>query len=111
MNVKPLRNLLFVQRVKRPEKTAGGIYIPQTFDHRARPELRIGATPDYWEAEVLAVGPDARGDVVPGEHVLVKTWAGDEHQGLYAGQAIDDDHVFVRCPQDIIGLVQEAPKP
>lgn len=101
--VRPLRDLLYVRRVKR-EKTAGGILIPAAFDHHNKPSLRVGAVPDYFEAEILAMGPEVR-EVTVGAHVLVKTWAGTDKRALYAGEAIDDQHLFVRYPDDLIGAL------
>lgn len=101
MTVRPLRDLLYVERVRR-EKTAGGIVIPQTFDHRHRPSLKFGAIADHFEAKVLAVGPDVR-EVRPGDHVLVWTYAGAGEKRLWTGEPGDSkDRLFVRCPDDVV---------
>lgn len=100
--LKPLRNLMHIERVVR-EKTPGGIFIPQTFDHANRPSLKFGAMRDYFEAKVLAVGPEVR-DVEPGDHVLVWTFADGDGRQLFTGEG-DDNRLLVRYPDDLVCAV------
>lgn len=105
MGLKPLRNLMHIERVVQ-EKTPGGLYIPQTFDHKHRPSLKFDAIRDYFEAKVLAVGPEVR-DVEPGDHVLVWTFADGDGRQMFTGEG-DDKRLLVRYPDDLVCAVDVA---
>jgi chaperonin GroES len=67
MNMKPLADRILIAPVKLPEKTEGGILLPES----ARNDSA------HLEGEVLAVGPKVK-DVKPGDHVLYSAEAGIE---------------------------------
>ena len=99
MSLRPLRNLVQIEKVVR-EKTAGGIYVPTSFDHQARPSLKFGAIPDHFEARVVAVGPDVR-DIGPGDHILVWQYADGDGSKLFTGDG-DAERLLIKYPDDIV---------
>lgn len=102
--LRPLRNLVYVERVKR-EVSAGGILLPQTFDNQNRPSLRHGAVADYFEAKVLAVGPLVQ-ELTVGDTILVHTYAGGDGSKLYTGEGTTDaERLFVKYPEDLLAAV------
>jgi co-chaperonin GroES (HSP10) len=103
--VRPLRNLVLVERVRR-EKTAGGIVLPATFDHKNRPSLRLGAVSDYWEAKVLAVGPRVH-ELSAGDTVLVHTYVGGQGSQLFTGHETGTDgQLLIEYPDDVLAQVE-----
>jgi chaperonin GroES len=78
MNIKPLHDRLVIQRFEADEKTAGGLYLPDTAKNKPQ------------KGKVLAVGPGKAlkdGTVRPlqvkeGDTVLFTNWAGDEFKEL-----------------------------
>jgi chaperonin GroES len=74
INIKPLFDNILVKPIKAEEKSAGGIYIPET----AKEKPQIG--------EVMAVGDGARdenGKLIPmvvkiGQKVMFTKWGGNE---------------------------------
>lgn len=90
---KPLGDRVLVKRVEVQEKTAGGLYIPETAKEKMQ------------EAQVLAVGPgkvDKNGlSVKPavkvGDHVYF---------GKYAGTELDTDFVVIR-EEEILGIIEK----
>jgi co-chaperonin GroES (HSP10) len=103
VKVRPLRNLVYVERI-RPEATPGGILIPQTFDHKHSARLKTAATPDYFPARVLAVGPQVR-DLKEDDHVFVWTYAEGDGSKLFTGDAegaLGKDRMFVAWPNDFV---------
>lgn len=74
MNIKPLFDNILVKPLKAEEKTAGGIYLPET----AKEKPQIG--------EVMAIGEgayDDKGKLIPmvvkiGQKVMFTKWGGNE---------------------------------
>jgi chaperonin GroES len=95
MKFRPLHDRIVLRRVTPPEKSAGGIIIPDTA--REKPV----------EGEVLAAGPGARneqGALVPlevkaGDHVLFGKWSGTEVK-------IDGEELLILKESDLLGIVQ-----
>lgn len=109
MGVRPLRNLVLVERVEKDE-SPGGIVLPKTFEARHSPRLKMLAKPDYFEAEVIACGPDVR-ELKPGDHTLVFTFADGDGSTLYTGQSDNGrradgaKRLFVKYPDDFVCAV------
>lgn len=103
--VQPLRNLVYIERLKR-EVSAGGIHLAQTWDHRNNPRLKYAGIKDYFEAKVLSVGPQVR-EVNPGDTVLVYTFTEDNTK-LWTGEKADGDRLFVAYPDDLLAVVEDA---
>ena len=66
MKLQPINGRILVEPFEIKEKTAGGIYLPDT----AREKLQ--------EGEVIAVAKDATDEVAVGDHVIYKELAGTE---------------------------------
>ena len=96
LNVRPLHDRILVRRMAEEEKTAGGLFIPDTAKEKPI------------QAEVLAVGPGARdesGRVIPmevrvGDIVMFTKWGGTEVK-------IDGEDLLVLKESDIIGIVDK----
>ena len=94
MNLKPLSDRVLVKRLDYEEKTAGGIYIPDSAKEKPS------------QGEVIAVGPGNVGDdgklqpmgLKKGDKVLFNKYAGTEIQ--LAGE----DHLIMR-EEDILAIV------
>ena len=99
--VRPLRNLVYVERL-RPKTTDGGIHIPETFEAKHSARLKTAATPDYFPAKILSIGPLVR-ELLPGDTVLVYTYAEGDGKKLYTGENVGErDRMFVHYPDDFV---------
>lgn len=103
MTIRPLRDLLYVERL-RPKMTPGGLHLPETFKagrtgHSAREKMN--AISDTFPARVLAVGPQVR-EVEPGDEILVLTFADGDGSKLWTGENVGErDRMFIK-PDDIV---------
>jgi chaperonin GroES len=94
MNFKPLKDRVLVKYSDEPEKSKGGIYIPDTAKEKPQ------------KGEVVAVGPgkitdDGKQqamDVKVGDVVLFEKYAGSKIN-------IDDEEYLIIREDDILGIV------
>src|SRR5207248_9673629 len=94
MNFRPLQCRVLVRRVEGPEKTPGGIIIPDTAQEKPM------------EGDIVAAGPGARGDdgkvqpldVKVGDRVLFGKWSGNEIK-------IDGEELIIMKETDIMGII------
>lgn len=94
MKLKPLNDRVLVKRLEMEEKTAGGIYIPDSAKEKPM------------KGEVVAVGPGKLDDdgkrvamtVKEGDMVLLAKYAGTE-------VALDGEEVLVMREDDILAIV------
>lgn len=99
LNLTPLHDRIVVRREKAMEKTAGGIYIPDT----AQEKQQIG--------EVLAVGKGRIGkdgsriplDVKVGDRVLFSKYAGTEAPRSYFES--DGEELVIMKEDEILGVL------
>ncbi|EGB16033.1 Chaperonin Cpn10 [Pseudodesulfovibrio mercurii] len=84
MGLKPLNDRVIVQRKEGEEKTAGGIYIPDSA--KEKPQNGI----------VVAAGPECK-TVKEGDIVLFAKYAGSEF-------SMDDDDLIIMHEDDILGV-------
>ena len=94
-SIKPLADRVVVKPQDAEEKTAGGLYIPDTAKEKPQ------------RGTVVAVGP---GKVENGTHVEMSVNTGDTVlYGKYAGTEITlgDDDVLIMRESDILGVVSE----
>lgn len=108
--VRPLRNLVYIEKIRRT-RTGGGILLPlfgAFMGHSAK--KKMAATPDYFPARVLATGPDVR-ELVPGDEVLVYTFAEGDGSKLYTGENVGErERMMVMYPNDILCAVENDPE-
>ena len=93
---KPLGNRIVIEPLDtQEEKSAGGIYIPDTAKEKPQ------------EGKVIAVGKGARGedgkiqplDVKKGDRILFGKWSGTEVK-------VDSDELLIMKESDIMGIIQ-----
>jgi chaperonin GroES len=95
MNIRPLGDRIIVEPLEQEEKTASGIYIPETAKEKPQ------------EGTVLAVGEGRRDDdgkriemdVKAGDRVLFAKYAGTEVK-------IDGKKLLIMKEADILGVLQ-----
>jgi chaperonin GroES len=96
MAFRPLHDRVLIRRVESEEKTVGGIIIPDTAKEKPM------------EGEVVATGPDARGedgklqpmDVRTGNRVLFGKWSGTEVK-------LDGEELIIMKESDIMGVIAQ----
>ena len=94
MTFRPLHDRVLVRRLEAPEKTAGGIIIPD--NAKEKPQ----------EGEVVAVGSGTASDdgtiialdVKAGDKILFGKWSGTEVK-------IDGEELLIMKESDILGIV------
>ena len=94
MNIRPLYDRILVRRVKEEEKTAGGLYIPDTAKEKPQ------------EGKVVAVGDGRRGDdgtlqklcVNKGDRILFGKCSGSE-------VTLDGTEHLIMREDDILGIL------
>ena len=94
MKLKPLNDRVLVKRLETEEKTAGGLYIPDTAKEKPS------------KGQVVAVGPGKVGD--NGERTPLAVKAGDEVLfNKYAGTEVKLDGVdhLVMREEDILAII------
>jgi chaperonin GroES len=94
MNIRPLYDRILVRRVKEEEKTAGGLYIPDTAKEKPQ------------EGKVVAVGDGRRGEDGKLQKLTVKK--GDRILfGKYSGSEVTLDGVecLIMREDDILGIL------
>jgi co-chaperonin GroES (HSP10) len=100
--VKPLRDLVYVEKIE-PEVLASGIILPTKgafMGHSAR--MKMNATPDYFHAKVIAIGPDVK-ELALGDEVYVHTFAEGDGSKLYTGENVGEKRrLLVKYPDDIL---------
>ena len=90
--LKPLADRVLIKRIENEEKTAGGLYIPES----AKEKAQMGT--------VVAVGNGRFGK--DGNRVPLDVAAGQTvYFGKYAGTEAGDDHLIIR-EDEILGIVQ-----
>ena len=95
MNIRPLYDRILVRRVKEEEKTAGGLYIPDTAKEKPQ------------EGKVVATGEGRRGDDGKLQKLTVKK--GDKILfGKYSGSEVTIDGVecLIMREDDILGILE-----
>ena len=84
MGLKPLHDRVIVQRKESEEKTAGGIFIPDSAKEKPHNGL------------VLAAGPECK-TVKDGDIILFAKYAGSEF-------SMDGDELIIMREDDILGV-------
>ena len=97
MKFRPLYDRALLKRVEEQTRSSGGIIIPDTAQEKPA------------EAEVIAVGPGARGrdgKFVPmhltvGDRVLLGEWSGNE-------VTIDNEDYLIVKEDDVLGVLENS---
>jgi len=96
MKIRPLHDRLLVKRIDSDEKTAGGIFIPETAKEKPQ------------EGEVVAVGAGRLLDNGTKSELSVK--AGDRILfGKYSGTEVKlggEEHLILR-EEDVLGIIED----
>jgi chaperonin GroES len=97
MDIKPLNDRIVIERFEASEKTAGGLYLPDSAKNKPQ------------KGKVLAVGPGRLGkdgtrhpvQVKVGDTVLFTNWAGDEFK---EGQG---QNILLMREDDVLAVLEE----
>lgn len=96
MNFRPLRDNVLIKRVDAAEKTASGLYIPDSAKEKPQ------------QAEVMAVGPGRKNK--DGESVAMTVQVGDIVLfGKYSGNEVSlqgEDYIIIK-ESDILAVVEQ----
>ena len=87
MNVKPLKDRLFVKYLEEDEKTPGGLYIPDTAKEKPQ------------RGEVQAIGSEVK-DIKVGDKILFDKYSGSKIN-------IDDVEYLIIKEEDVLGIIEE----
>jgi chaperonin GroES len=98
MKLKPIGDRIVIQRQESQDKTAGGIYLPDSAKNKPQ------------KGKVLAVGPgkqlkDGRRQslqVKEGDTVLFTSWAGDEYK-----QHKTEHNILLMREEDVLAVIDE----
>src|SRR5262249_48823031 len=98
MRLKPLGDRVVVRRLEAAEKTAGGIYLPET----AKNKPQRGKVEAVGPGRLLKDGSRRPLQVKVGDTVLFTTWAGDE---FHEGKSTSD--ILLMREEDILAVLDE----
>lgn len=107
--IRPLRDQLYVQRI-RPTQTEGGILLPETFKagkSGLSARQKMNAVPDFFLAKVLAVGPEERSGLQPGDHTFVWSYADGDGSKLFTGENVGEKDKLFITTKDHLGVAVE----
>jgi chaperonin GroES len=98
MKFHPLHDRVVIRRLNAEEKSAGGIFIPDTAQEKPM------------EGEVVAAGPGARNEhgqivaleVKAGDRILFGKWSGTEVK-------LNGEELLIMKESDIMGIIEGSP--
>jgi len=96
MNLKPLKDRVLVKYSEEPEKSAGGIYIPDT----AKEKPQRGEIVAVGSGKITEDGKVQKMEVKVGDIVLFEKYSGSKIN-------IDDTEYLIIKEDDILGIVQK----
>jgi chaperonin GroES len=96
MNLKPLKDRVLVKYSEEPEKSAGGLYIPDT----AKEKPQRGEIVAVGSGKVTEDGKVQKMEVKVGDVVLFEKYSGSKIN-------IDDTEYLIIKEDDILGIVQK----
>jgi chaperonin GroES len=96
MNIRPLHDRILVKRLQEPERTAGGLYIPDTAKEKPV------------EAEVIAVGNGKvledgtlrKLEVKKGDKILFSKYSGSEVK-------LNGEELLIMREEDILAIIEK----
>ena len=94
MNIRPLQDRVIVERIEAMEKSAGGLFIPDSAKEKPQ------------EGKIIAVGKGKRRedgtlismDVKKGDRILFSKYAGSD-------VTLDDKEFIIMREEDILGII------
>jgi chaperonin GroES len=95
MKLRPLQDRILVQRIEEQEKTAGGIYIPDT----AKEKPVMGEIVSVGNGKKTEDGKVIPVDVKAGDKVLFGKYAGTEVK-------VEDGDFLIMREDDILGIIE-----
>ena len=94
MKIRPLGDKILVQRVEAEEKTASGIYLPESAKEKPQ-EAKVVAIGD---GKVLDSGDRAPFQVKVGDRILIGKWGGTELK-------LKDEEYLVMGEDDVLAVL------
>jgi chaperonin GroES len=95
MKIRPLQDRVIVKRLEEEQKTAGGLYIPDTAKEKPQKGLIIAVGPGRKNED----GKPVKLDVKEGDHILFAKYAGSEIK-------VEGEELLIMREDDIIALVE-----
>ena len=95
MTIRPLHDRIIVKRLQETEKTAGGLYIPDT----AKEKPVEGKVIAVGSGKLLEDGTVRKPDVKAGDKVLLAKYSGSEIK-------IDGEEYLILREDDLLGVVE-----
>lgn len=95
MKIRPLGEKILVKRVEKEEKTASGIFLPETAKEKPQ-QAKVVAVGD---GKLLESGERAKFQVKPGDTVILGKWGGQEVK-------IDDEEYVVLGEDEVLAVVE-----
>ena len=95
MNIRPLHDRIIVKRLQETEKTAGGLYIPDT----AKEKPVEGKVIAVGSGKILEDGTIRKPDVKAGDKVLFAKYSGSEVK-------IDGEEHLILREDDLLAVVE-----
>ena len=96
MTIRPLHDRILVKRLAEPDRTAGGLYIPDT----AKEKPIEGEIVAVGNGKVLEDGKVRPLDIKAGDRVLFSKYAGTEIK------IEGEDHLILR-EEDVLGVIEK----
>ena len=95
MKLRPLQDRILVKRIEEEEKTAGGIYIPDT----AKEKPQMGQIVSVGNGKKTEDGKIVPVDLKAGDNVLFNKYAGTEVK-------VEGDVLLIMREDDILGVIE-----
>ncbi len=98
MNLKPLGDRLVVEHVEQAEKTAGGVFLPDT----AKEKPQKGKVVAVGSGRTLDNGTKLAMEVKPGDLIVFSKYSGSEYK--------DDDgkEYLIIAEKDVLSIITDA---
>jgi co-chaperonin GroES (HSP10) len=106
--IRPLRDQLYVERIRESHYANGVILKPETFKagkNGFSARERVNGVADYFPARVLACGPDVR-ELSQGDEVLVWSYAEGDGSKLYTGESVGEKNKLFIKLDDVVCAVE-----
>ena len=97
MTIRPLHDRILAKRVNEEEKTAGGLFIPDTAKEKPLEAIVIAVG----NGKILEDGTVRKLDLKAGDKVLIGKYSGSDVK------LIGEDHIMVR-EDDILGVLEDG---